>query len=100
MVLYRAPQPFCTRCAEVDPQPGVGVFLSWPSVGGGLHNVNCQNVLSLSCLQMQECEKYPDSVVFDLYIPWLVSSASINDHLYRRTQPLDNFFHLMLRFLI
>lgn len=94
MVLYRAPQPFCTRRAEVDPQPAVGVFLSRPSAGGGLHNVTCQNVLSLSCLQMQGCEKYPNVVVFDLYIPCFVSSASINDRLYRRTQPLHNFFTL------
>lgn len=64
MVLYRAPQPFCTRRAEVDLQPAVGVFLSRPSVGGGLHNVNCQNVESLSCLQMQECEKYPITLLY------------------------------------
>lgn len=44
----------------------------------------CLNVLSLSCLQMQECEKDLKFVVFDMYIPWLVSSASIKDCLCKK----------------
>lgn len=59
IVLYSAPLLFCTLCVEVVyyPERGVDIFLTRLSVGGGPHNVNCQNVLSLSCLQMQECEK-------------------------------------------
>lgn len=37
---------------------------------------------------MQECEKYTlNFVVFDLYIPWLLSSASINDRLNDQSLP-------------
>lgn len=40
---------------------------------------------------MQECEKKTNLkfVVFDLYIPWLVSSASINDGLNKKVHLLD-----------
>lgn len=81
-VLYLAPLTLlCTLSVEVVycPERGVDIFLTCLSIEVCTTWINCQNVLSLLCLQMQECEKYLKFVVFDLYISWLVSSASIND---------------------
>lgn len=92
IVLYLAPLLFCTLCVAVVhwtlPWARCWYFshasLHWE---GGTMWINCPNVLSLPCLQMQECKKYLKLVVFDLYIPWLVSSASINDCLNKFSSP-------------
>lgn len=52
------------------------IMFSRSSVGGAaVPSSKSLNVLTLPRLQMQECRQY---VKFDLYISWLVSSASIN----------------------
>lgn len=99
IVLYLAPLLFCTLCVSVVncalPWARCWYFshvsLHWGGGGGSTMWINCQNVFTFTMFtDARECEKYLKFVVFDLYIPWLVSSASINDCLNKKVHLLND----------